>query len=527
MNENQHEPGGDPSGDDAPSQPQTTPDATPTERIEAPEPQGAAQAGGQDGGTPPPPPPAGGAPYGAQPQPGPGAGPSSGDRLLQDIRALRRSRDDRVLAGVCGGVARQLGIDPLLVRVVTAVLMFFGAGVVLYALGWLLLPVDDGTPSVGEQAVSHRGAHASSRTVLLAVGLTIVVCLGMGTVFHEWDGPFLLALAVFGLLAWLLVRDRRDGAGAVPPYAPSSSSAPAYSAPGHASPSYSAAAYPTPAYPAPSYPSGASAYATGAESAPVTLTKEPQPGGTYPTGPAATNPLPTYQPPRYQPPAGPPPGSYGGTQPPVPPPPPAPRRPHSALFSVTMSLVLVGLGTLKLVDLSGVHVAAGAYPALALGIIGLGLLTGAWFGRSRGLIAMGIIATLLTGAVSAGDAWGRDDDHHVDVRLTPSTFAELPTTQHYGAGKVRYDLRLLDFRGTNRSLDLSIGAGEIVVVVPSDVDVTTTASMGVGQVDLFGQGRGGFPSDVMTTDLGPDGVGGGTLDLTLDAGVGHLEVRRG
>jgi hypothetical protein len=57
--------------------------------------------------------------------------------------------------------------------------------------------------------------------------------------------------------------------------------------------------------------------------------------------------------------------------------------------------------------------------------------------------------------------------------------------------------------------------------------VTAKASLGIGQVDLFGQGQGGLSSDVTVTDLGGDGVGGGTLDLTLDAGVGHLEVRRG
>ena len=51
--------------------------------------------------------------------------------------------------------------------------------------------------------------------------------------------------------------------------------------------------------------------------------------------------------------------------------------------------------------------------------------------------------------------------------------------------------------------------------------------MGIGQVALYGEGRGGLPDDVTVTDLGGDGAGGGTLDLTLDAGVGHLEVRRG
>jgi phage shock protein PspC (stress-responsive transcriptional regulator) len=488
MEEKQHD-----SAESEPSM-RTTPDedARPddTERIQAPP---------TDGGATPPPPP----PYGAGPrQPWSPPGPSTGDRVLEGVRALRRSRDDRVVAGVCGGVARQLGIDPLLVRVVTAVLAIFGAGVVLYAAAWLLLPLDDGTPSIGQQAVSPNRTQSSTRTVLMAVVLAIVATLGLGAAFSHWDGSFLLALTIGGLVAWLLLRDRRGESQPVTP------------------------GYPQP----PSHPAAAYAPPAGA-TGPVTLSKN-QPGAATPGatpaatagGPTATAPLPGY--PASPPPAGPPAGPYG-YQPPVPPPPPSPRRPHSALFSVTMSLVLVGLGTLKLIDLSGVDIIPSAYPALALTIIGLGLLVGTWRGRSRGLIAMGLIAGLLTVAVSAADVWDEHDRNRVDLHLTPSTLAELPPSQDFGSGTVRYDLTDIDFVGIDRSLRLSIGAGEIVVIVPQDVDVTAKASLGIGQVDLFGQGQGGLSSDVTVTDLGGDGVGGGTLDLTLDAGVGHLEVRRG
>lgn len=480
-------------------------------------------AGGS--GAPPPPPPYGAGPQAGQPQPGPQGGPNAGDRLLQDLRALRRSRTDRVIAGVCGGVARQLGIDPLLVRVVTAVLCIFGAGLVLYAIAWLLLPVDDGSPSIGEQAVGRGGAPSSSSTILLAVGLAIVATLGIGAAFSHWDGPFLLGLAALGLIAWLMVRDRRGepaiGQAQQATYAPSAhaAAAPTGSRPGYAG-------------------------TTPAASGPVTLTKEAT--GAQPTGPAASNPLPTYQPPRYQgpgyqpspgyppyqghqqPPAGPPSGPYGGYQRPVPPPPPpAPRRPKSALFSVTMSLVLVGLGALKLVELSGVDIVPSAYPALALAIIAVALLVGTWVGRSRGLIAVGVIAAIVTGGMSAADQWNDLDGNHVNLRFTPVSVAQLPTKADYDTGTVRYDLTNLDFTGVSHSMKVSMGAGEVVVLVPPDVDVTGTLSMGIGQVDFFGDSRGGFPSDITLTDVGADGVGGGSLNLDLDAGVGRLEVRRG
>ena len=53
------------------------------------------------------------------------------------------------------------------------------------------------------------------------------------------------------------------------------------------------------------------------------------------------------------------------------------------------------------------------------------------------------------------------------------------------------------------------------------------ASTGVGAIDLFdGASHGGFGTERTITDVGPDGQGGGTLDLNLQAGFGHLEVRR-
>ena len=58
-------------------------------------------------------------------------------------RQLRRSADDRMLAGVAGGIARYLGADVTLVRVIVAALaLFTGAGVALYIAAWLLIPED-------------------------------------------------------------------------------------------------------------------------------------------------------------------------------------------------------------------------------------------------------------------------------------------------------------------------------------------------------------------------------------------------
>ncbi len=57
------------------------------------------------------------------------------------INALRRSRDDRWIGGVCGGIARATGVEAWIWRMLFAVLVLFGGtGVLVYLLMWLFVP---------------------------------------------------------------------------------------------------------------------------------------------------------------------------------------------------------------------------------------------------------------------------------------------------------------------------------------------------------------------------------------------------
>jgi phage shock protein C len=56
-------------------------------------------------------------------------------------RVLRRSRTDRVIAGVCGGLGRYLGIDPVMLRIAFVILLVTGgAGFLLYLIAWVAIP---------------------------------------------------------------------------------------------------------------------------------------------------------------------------------------------------------------------------------------------------------------------------------------------------------------------------------------------------------------------------------------------------
>ena len=70
----------------------------------------------------------------------PSGGPAS---PAAAINALRRSRSDRWLGGVCGGIARLTGIDSWVWRLLFAVLFWFGGvGFLAYVLLWIFVPTE-------------------------------------------------------------------------------------------------------------------------------------------------------------------------------------------------------------------------------------------------------------------------------------------------------------------------------------------------------------------------------------------------
>lgn len=60
----------------------------------------------------------------------------------ETVRTFRRSKDDRMVAGVCGGAAKLLGMDTTVLRVLlaAATLFGFGAGALVYLVCWMVVP---------------------------------------------------------------------------------------------------------------------------------------------------------------------------------------------------------------------------------------------------------------------------------------------------------------------------------------------------------------------------------------------------
>jgi phage shock protein C len=73
---------------------------------------------------------------------GPAPGPvPAAPPAIAEINRLRRSRSDRWLGGVCGGLARLSGVDTWIWRLLLTVLALFGGtGVLIYLLLWIFVP---------------------------------------------------------------------------------------------------------------------------------------------------------------------------------------------------------------------------------------------------------------------------------------------------------------------------------------------------------------------------------------------------
>jgi len=218
-----------------------------------------------------------------------------------------------------------------------------------------------------------------------------------------------------------------------------------------------------------------------------------------------------------------------GAQPPAdeatvyrPTPPRADRGPK--LFWITVALVAIALGSLGLYDESGGSVVDAAYPALALTVVGVMLLLGAWVGRAGGLILLGVVATIvLLAAATTGPSFR--GDRQLDAR--PTSAAQVKDRYAVPAGSIHLDLSDIEDLDQLDGRDIRVDAnvGELVVTVPDGVDVDVRAEISIaGEADVFGEIHNG--SDVLIEHQLDGGADAPQIDLDVQLFVGSIEVRQ-
>jgi len=108
-----------------------------------------------------------------------------------------RSRDDRIIGGIAGGIAARLGRDVTVVRIVLVLFgLVSGFGVAAYMFAWLLVPVEGSTETIGSRALSDR----QGMTIVLGLVPGLVVVLLVGSALHanfvsSWGLPLLISAA--------------------------------------------------------------------------------------------------------------------------------------------------------------------------------------------------------------------------------------------------------------------------------------------------------------------------------------------
>lgn len=365
-------------------------------------------------------------------------GPGPAAAAPASFKTLTRSRSERMVAGVAGGLGRYFGLDPLLFRLAFAFLTLLGgAGLALYVAAWLLVPEEGEARSVGEVAAEKASAYVGTEdrswiwiTATVIGGLILISNLDS---MHYSSAWFWGAVLIAGGI-WLYRQD-----------------------------------------------------AAQARSAPLVPPPSPAEAGAGPVGAAAptTPPAGAANHPLYSP-------------PPRPLTPPVPKPPASSLPRYTFAMTLVALGIAAMLDNGGALDVTGAeYAAVALTTVGAGLVVGSVAGRARGLIFWGLLLSLFVVVGNQADIPYRGGMG--DRTYRPLSAEELSGDYEMFAGKLRFDFSDMQWNEP-AELNTELVFGSIEIVVPEGVDVRFTGKAEIGSLELFDQQRKGQDISLTSED---------------------------
>ena len=429
---------------------------------------------------------------------------------------LERSRDRRVVAGVCGGLGRHLDIDPVVFRVVIAVLCLSGGvGLFIYGLAWLIVPVERTKRNELQRLLSGRVDGQSLGAVLVTVLGTGIFFSYMGSSGHIFP-LLLIALLAFAALRYDPAKHPRrrsqqplPGAGVDDEQVgPSGFEGTIFGVSFRSTPS-APPEQPTVPVP-PAAPSWWQRSDPLQKDVPEDATVQDSPADTPPWTPAWTPP----------------------PAPPLPPfapvPPSGPRREprqRSMLGSVFFFLALITGGAVWWIGEKQHHdVNVLAVLASALLVLGLGLVVCSRWGRGRSLAVWATLLTLAVAAVGASPV----QLHTSYQRLVwaPASAAALQPSYELGTGDATLDLRGLKAGpGLTLSSDVHLGVGRLRVLLPPGVEARLNAHVGVGSLRLPDENDADGVSSTRVTDIDPGAAAAhGTIDLDLNVGAGDLEV---
>ncbi|WP_190033221.1 PspC domain-containing protein [Streptomyces fructofermentans] len=410
---------------------------------------------------------------------------------------FRRDRRHKVLGGVCAGLGRMCDMDPVIFRIVLAVLSATGGiGLIFYGFAWLFVAYDDEEENEIRKLLTGRVDGQALTGVLFA----LVGC-GVFLSMLSNSGVLTFAATLSLLLAGAGYWSRRRGTDDPDPLA---AQAVADAPP-------EAQAPPVPA----SFPSwwrepivkdgtyvGGTGYLWGPGDTRDLDIAAAVSGGQRRYGVEIRTPGPRQR---------------------------GPRRIGGRVF--LLAVLAAGLGTGLTWDDHSLSTSLQTGLACALAVFGLGIALSAFLGRTgAGSVFLAVVTAGLLACSAAMPE--KISTHWVRTDWTPASAAAVRPQYDLGTGVGTLDLSRIDL-GRNRTVttNAEVGLGQLKVIVPEDVTVNLVVEVGIGDIQLPGDDQKDVdvaPGKHDRRTLAPaDGTkDGGTLDLTLEVGIGQAEVSR-
>ncbi|GGQ18570.1 phage shock protein PspC (stress-responsive transcriptional regulator) [Actinomadura coerulea] len=441
-------------------------------------------------------------------------GPRTGERgagaeAAGGYRRLSRDAERKVLAGVCTGLARYTGIDPVVFRVGFAILaLAHGQGIFLYIVAALLMPASPGESSLAEQWLKRWFDGQAVLTILGAL-----LCVGVAfSLFGGVPTDAIAPLVVVGLVL-LVAHSRGVDLVSVARTVPERIT-------GHAP-----------------EPSAEWTRAETASTGGVSLGKDVSASGHGPVDGAGSSrrgglpdgmiDLAAYSTAWTDAPGAAAPSATATTAPAAP-------AEHgcggrtSPVAAITL-LAAMAAGA-ALIPVSRAYPAPDSWlivMAPALAVLGLGLVVGGWF-RTGGLATAGTVLTLamLTTSV-AGDVPRNAEYGEIDWR--PTDTSQIGRVYKVGVGQGDLDLTALPVAAGQRvTINAEVGLGGLEVAVPPTARVLVDARIGLGDVRIDHRTTSGPAAKVVRT-LEPE-VGHAAnppvIVLRIRGKLGDVDVHR-
>jgi hypothetical protein len=189
--------------------------------------------------------------------------------------------------------------------------------------------------------------------------------------------------------------------------------------------------------------------------------------------------------------------------------------------------VLLVTGTAALLNnLDVTSFDGGQLSALALTVLGGGLIVGAWWGRARSLIWIGVVMFPFVAFLSLIDLSMVSLDGDVgSINERPRDQIEIAGGYEVLAGEALFDMSDFEFMVDEQAeLSVDLAVGQVVVMVPRDVYVDADISLEGGEIVFFDDRRAGQGVSIVDTD--GDSSSDARLSLDIDGALGQIEVLR-